>query len=70
MASTISESSHAPRLYRVREAAQILAISEPGLRKWIQRGVVPAVKIEGALRIDRRDLERLIERSRFQHPPG
>ena len=58
------------RLLKVREAATMLAISENLLRKWLSRGVLPFVKIEGVVRLDTRDIEGLIEAGRLRRPPA
>ena len=47
-----------PRVMTVREAAHALGLSEYQVRNRIRRGVLPAVKILGALRIPIEDVER------------
>jgi len=51
-----------PRLLiGLREAAEMLAISERTLRRYAKRGVIPCVKLDRALRFSPTALERWIE---------
>jgi len=49
------------RLLNVRQAAEYLGVKPTTLYDWVARRKVPFVKINGALRFDLPDLERLIE---------
>lgn len=51
-------------LYRATEAAEVLSLSRAKLYELIQRGELRAIKIDGAARISRDELERFVaERS-------
>ena len=56
------------RLYRLKEAAQYLAVSPGTLRSIIQRGELPIIKLaetgHSPWLIDRRELDAWIERSK------
>jgi excisionase family DNA binding protein len=47
-------------LYTVSQTAEILNASEKTVRRFIERGLIRAVKIGGLVRIDPADLEDLI----------
>ena len=47
-------------LYTVSQTAEILNASEKTVRRFIERGLLRAVKIGGLVRIDPADLEHLI----------
>ena len=50
------------RLLDIHSAAEYLGMTEPALRQ--KAGVdIPCVRIDGKLRFDRRDLDRLIDRA-------
>jgi len=48
-------------LLKVSKAAQILDVDVGTIYKWIDRGVLPAVKIGRTVRIDAGELKRLIK---------
>lgn len=41
----------------VREAAELLNVSEKTIYRWIRQGVVPTIKLQGQYRFDRTELE-------------
>jgi excisionase family DNA binding protein len=53
------------RLLRAKEAAQYLAISARKLWELVNRGIIPAVRLDGRMvRLDRADLDAFIEARR------
>ena len=56
------------RLLTVLAAARYLGVTEWAVRRWISQRRVPFVKLGRCTRLDRHDLDRLIERSKV--PPG
>lgn len=53
-----------PKLLSVPQAAMLLGLSSPTIRRLIAQGVIPVVQIGGrghAVRIRRRDLDRLLD---------
>ena len=48
-------------LYTVRDVAEYLKLKEDTVNKYIQRGKLKAIKIQGALRIKESDLIKLVE---------
>jgi len=61
------ESSALPRLLTLRQAADYIQVSYWTVRSWVEAGVLPAVRLPGdgrLLRVERRELDRLIEQSR------
>ena len=62
-----TESSAAARLLTLRQAADYLAVSYWTVRGWVEAGKLRAVRLPGdgrLVRIERRELDRLIEQSR------
>jgi excisionase family DNA binding protein len=58
---TTAFAHHGERLlYRVREAAQILAVSESKMWEIVLRGDIESVKLDGSRRISRQAIERYI----------
>ena len=60
----MSTGNHERSLVSVPEAAMMLEISAPTLRRWIEAGVVPIIHPAGPghiVRIRRDDVERLLE---------
>jgi excisionase family DNA binding protein len=53
-----------PNLLSIRKAAEVLGLSPWTIRKHIQRGTLPCVRIGGRVLIEPAELERLIERGR------
>jgi excisionase family DNA binding protein len=49
-------------LVTVRDAAARLGVSEAAARRWIHRGRLRAVRVGRVLRIDPRDLDKIVER--------
>lgn len=45
-----------PKMYRIREAAELLSVSEATIRRLINDGKLRALKVRGSLRIDENDL--------------
>lgn len=41
----------------VREAAELLRVSEKTVYRWIRQGVIPAFRVQGQYRFDRRELQ-------------
>jgi excisionase family DNA binding protein len=63
----VDAQSSAPRLLTLREAAARLSVSYWTVRSWVESGVLIAVRLPGdgrLLRIDVKDLDRLVERCR------
>jgi len=60
----------AKRLLRVREAAEYLSVSPWKLRRLVQDGLLPIVQDRegGAWRVDIRDLDSFIERTKRTEP--
>ena len=52
------------RLLTVRQAAEYLGLKPSTLYDWVARHKISFVKLNGALRFDLRDLERMIENAR------
>jgi len=55
--------AEAPRLLTVDQAATLLAVSSPSIRRLIDSGQLRATRVLGAIWIDRRDLETFIEKA-------
>jgi len=49
-------------LFTVREAATHLGVSEAGVRRWVARGRLRAVRVGRALRIARAELDQIVSR--------
>ena len=49
-------------LLTLKEAAEILKLSERTIRRYIEEGEIKAIKLRGAVRIEERDLEEFINR--------
>ena len=49
------------QLYTVKEASELIKITEGTLRNWIYTGKIKAVKVHGATRIREQDLLDIIE---------
>jgi molybdopterin-binding protein len=56
--------------FRVREAAELLGVSDDTLRRWIDAGRVPTAADDGPMRINGVDLARLAEEvaANAEHP--
>lgn len=53
-----------PELLTVREAANLLSISEPMLRRMIESHLIPLYRITGTIRFDRQDVLEYIKKNR------
>jgi excisionase family DNA binding protein len=60
----------APRLLSVDEAAQVFGLNRHTLRSWVQKGKVPVVRLDSVVRIDRQDLEGIIQNAKQQWTPN
>ena len=60
----IDEPNAAKRLNTIREAAHLLNLSADTVRRMIAKGELPAVRLRRTVRVDPRDLERLIQNNR------
>lgn len=54
----------------VRDAADLLNVSEKTIYRWIRQGVIPAIKLQGQYRFDRRELEGWARHKRIGSPTG
>lgn len=54
------------RLMDVAECASYLGRSEGAVRGLIWKGRLPVVKLDGRVQIDKKDLDDLIEKSKFR----
>ena len=57
-----------PKMYRIREAAEILSVSEATIRRLINDGQLRALKVRGQLRIDESDLTTYLRSCRVPLP--
>lgn len=55
---------------QVRDAAELLNVSEKTIYRWIRQGVIPAIKLQGQYRFDRRELEGWARHKRIGSPTG
>jgi len=49
------------RYYRIREAAQLFALSEKTIRRWISEKSIKAVRIGRSIRIPLNEIERMVQ---------
>ena len=65
---------HTPRVitYRIAEAAEILAVSDDTVRRWVDAGRLPSTRDGGRTTVAGRDLAELAEHlaSRVSSPSG
>jgi len=61
MSADASPTPEAPLLLSVREAALAMRLCEKSIRNLVKSGELAAVRFGRALRLDPRDLQRLIE---------
>lgn len=63
-----SQDGPAPRdkLLSVKQAAELLSCSEAAIRKWIQQGRLPALKVGRLTRLRLRDLEGVMTKGLLQ----
>lgn len=54
----------------VRDAAELLNVSEKTIYRWIRQGVIPTIKLQGQYRFDRRELEGWARHKRIGYPAG
>ena len=59
--SETTKQTERPRLWKAREAAEFLAISERHLWSMTQRGEIPCVRLGECVRYDPADLRAMIE---------
>lgn len=52
------------KLLTIPEAADYMSVSSRTVERWIRSGEIPRIKIGKVVRIDPRDLEKTIERSK------
>ena len=57
------------RLLSLNEAAEMCGLSIHTLRAWVHQGKVPIVRIDTTLRIDRNDLEAVIQSAKQPWKP-
>ncbi len=57
-------STSSRRLVSIAEAAEVLGLSVASIRRLVRAGTLPAVRLTRRLRIDVRDLERLVEQAK------
>lgn len=50
-----------PKLLSTREVANILGLHEQVIRRYIKKGILPAIKLERKYRIDEKDLNNWLE---------
>lgn len=58
-----------PKMYSVRETAEILSVSEATIRRIINSGRLRALKVRSQLRIDESDLTAYLRSCRVPLPP-
>jgi nitrogen PTS system EIIA component len=54
----------------VKEAAELLNVSEKTIYRWIRQGVIPTIKLQGQYRFDRAELEGWARHNRIGSFPG
>ncbi|MDP9479393.1 MAG: helix-turn-helix domain-containing protein [Actinomycetota bacterium] len=54
-----------PGWIRVREAGQMLGVSESTVRRWLYRGKLEGLKVGGVVRVDRRSIEKMARTHRY-----
>ena len=60
----VAARNKAPQLLTVKEAAKALAVSPLTIKRWVNDKKIPFVKVVGAVRFRRKDIERFIERGK------
>lgn len=60
MSKTTHHDQRADRLLRIREAADVLAVSQRSIWLYFERGILEPVKLGGATRVRQSDLDRII----------
>ena len=50
-----------PKLLSTKEVANILGLHEQVIRRYIRKGILPAIKLERKYRIDEKDLNNWLE---------
>jgi excisionase family DNA binding protein len=53
-------------LLTIAEVAEVLKISEPGMRRLQQRRAIPFIKVGGSVRFSKRDVAAYLERNRVE----
>jgi len=54
----------------VAEIAAILKLNQQTVRNWIERGLLPALRIGRRVRVRRGDFERFLDQGRTTRPPA
>ncbi len=54
-----------PDWLRVREAGQMLGVSESTVRRWLYREKLEGLKVGGIVRVDRRSIEKMARTHRY-----
>lgn len=57
-------------MLRLAEVAVATSVTERSVQNWIRRGLLPAVKLEGSIRVEQAELEKFIERRAKAVSPG
>ena len=60
----VKPQSAGPRLLKVKQAAEYLGRTESSLRQLIFKKILPVIRFDRAIRIDVRDLDKLIDEYR------
>ena len=55
-----------PRYARMGEAAELLAVSEATVRKWLYAGTLEGIKVGRIARVDLRSIDKLPDAHRYQ----
>jgi len=50
-----------PKLLSTKEVANILGLHEQVIRRYIKKGILPAIKLERKYRVDEKDLNNWLE---------
>ncbi len=50
-----------PKLLSTKEVANILGLHEQVIRRYIRKGILPAIKLERKYRVDEKDLNNWLE---------
>lgn len=58
-----------PETLSILEVSELLRMSREGVRKWTNRGTLPALHVDGRVIILKKDLRELLERSYRQGGP-
>jgi excisionase family DNA binding protein len=64
----MSTARHPWRLLSIGDSAMTLAVSKTTVRRWIERGLLPSLKMGGRRLIDSRDLDDAVDRAKHLTP--